>query len=565
VSVDATSPDDATPPRGGGGKTPGRAAIGVGRRLLLALVATGGALLMLAGAYSLVTGRSPRRLFERDPAELRLHFEQERVAAAAANPGEFRVDVDPRVGFTLKTNCELKTMVASYRTDELGLRVRAGPPAAADARTIALVGDSVAFGYGLTGEQCLAQQLEDALAAARDPDGAKRGAARDLVCRSVAVPGWNWRNECAFLGDHLDRIAPSYVLFLPVGNDLSDTDGILETGQRRVAADASAPDPLLLVNLGRTQQNLFSYWPQVEHGRLALEESDLGTLVLGADLGGESSRRFDEMARELGRLLVELQGRGIRSAILQYDDDPFSHALARRMTAPASPARAIPWIPLLDRLTAADTLGVDPHPKAATTTLFAQWIARDLLEQLHWFPDDRAGGRAPAFAPLPAEFAARRAPRRGCDEIAALAAAERDAELARLKSEIVPATGRGVRQVYGGLTPAHGVGPRLLAALPRRRGTLHLELAPLPDRADVGPIELEIALDGRVVSHATLRADGPTVVDLAVDPPPLALADGTPSRELDVGLSASNWVAVAEFGGFELECARLTRLELLGD
>jgi len=536
----------------------------VSSRILLAVIATGCALLMLAGVYSLVTGRSPRRFLMREPAELRLHFEQERVAAAAANPGEFRVDVDPRVGFTLKTNCELKTMVASYRTDELGLRVRVGPPAAAGAKTIALVGDSVAFGYGLTGEQCLAQQLEEALAA-RDPEGAQRGAARDLVCRSVAVPGWNWRNECAFLVDHLDRIAPSYVLFLPVGNDLSDTDGILETGQRRVAADVGGADPLLLVNLGRTQQNLFGYWPLVERGRLALEESDLGSLVLGADLGGESSRRFDEMARELGGLLVELEGRGIRGAILQYDDNPFSHALARRMRAAASPARAIPWIPLLDRLTAADTLGVDPHPKAATTTLFAQWIARDLIEGLHWFPDDRAGVRLIAFAPLLAEFAARRAPRRGCDEIAALAAAERDAELAHLKSEIVPATGRGVRQVYGGFTPVHGVGLCLLAALPRKRGTLHLELAPLPDRADVGPIELEIALDGHPVSHATLRADGPTVVDLAVDPPPLALADGMPSRELDVLLSASNWVAVAEFGGFELECARLTRLELLGD
>jgi hypothetical protein len=533
-------------------------------RILLALVASGGLLLMVAGAYSLATGRSPRQLFAREPAELRLHFEQERVAAAASNPGEYRVDADPRVGFTLRTNSDLKTIVASYRTDELGLRVRTGPPAAADAKTIALVGDSVAFGYGLTSEECLAQQLEDRLATAGDPNRSQGGGARELVCRSVAVPGWNWRNECAFLVDHLDKIAPAFVLFLPVGNDLSDTDGILETGQRRIAADVSGPDPLLIVNLGRTQQNLLGYWPLVERGRLKLEDADLGPLALSADLGGESSRRFDEMAGELGRLLVRLESRGVRCAILQYEDNDFSHALARRMLAPASPARAIPWIPLLDALKPADTLGADPHPKAATATLFANWIARDLTGELHWLPDEPSRASAPASAAIPAELAARRAPRRSYDEIAALAATERGQELARLKDAIVPATGHGVRQVYGGLTPAHGVGPRLLAALPRRKGTIHLELAPLPDRTDVGPIELEISIDGRPATHTTIRPDGPTVVDLDVDPAPLALSDGTQSRELDVKLSASNWVSVAEFGGFELECARLTRLELIG-
>src|SRR5262245_39823401 len=167
------------------------------RRVAMGLVLSTCVLLMFCGAFALVTGRSPLAWLRAEPPELRLHFEQERTAAAASNAGEFRVDADPRVGYTLRANAELRTILAPYETDAIGLRRRVGPPPAPQARTLALVGDSVAFGFGLQESECLAPRLEDALAAAcGDVDGA-----RDLVCRTVAVPGWNARNACAFLLD----------------------------------------------------------------------------------------------------------------------------------------------------------------------------------------------------------------------------------------------------------------------------------------------------------------------------------------------------------------------------
>lgn len=97
-------------------------------------------------------------------------------------------------------------MNATARTTELGLRARAGPPSAESHRTIVVLGDSVVFGTGVADEECIAQRLEDELAAARGDDGA-----RDVICTTAAVPGWNWRNAIGFLESRFDQLRPFVV------------------------------------------------------------------------------------------------------------------------------------------------------------------------------------------------------------------------------------------------------------------------------------------------------------------------------------------------------------------
>ena len=132
------------------------------------------------------------------------------------------------VAYTFKTGSTLTyaegKVTMQFATDELGMRARAGPPPAADAPRIVVLGDSVAFGFGLGDEDTLAAQLERLL-------GGR------VACSTVAVPSWNCQNAWRFLLDHLDRLRPDVVLYFPVENDLEDGYGVTEAGQRRTAED----------------------------------------------------------------------------------------------------------------------------------------------------------------------------------------------------------------------------------------------------------------------------------------------------------------------------------------
>jgi hypothetical protein len=517
-------------------------------RLALSLVAV----LSICGVYALVTGRSPLSGLARTPPEFRLHFDREREEAAARNPGEYRVHVDPRVRYTLRTNSKLAFVDAAVNTDALGIRVRAGPPPLPQARTIVILGDSVAFGTGMTDDACIAQRLEDELAAARGITGP-----RDVVCRTVAVPGWNWTNEFSFLEDHFDRLRPWIVLYFPISNDLTDTDDVLETGHRRVAVDVTQPDPLLPVSLGRTQQLLSSYWPRVQKGLLELTDREIGPVVLNVDLGGESTRRYDAMAKGIAQLARDLERRGVRFASFDLEESGFTHALARRL---ARMEPQFPRIPLLDKVTTQDRLPTDPHPNDTVNRVLAHWIAQELVLNLHW-----VDGRLPADV-VPQAYLGRRGARHGSEEESALADQARAGERAYLRDVIDPSRGHGVQQVYGGLSPAATVGARLLAALPRRRGFLEVELAPLEGRTNLYPMKIEVEVDGGRVGEIVIgdgRSDAPVLARFRLDLPVSTRADGVSDDTFDVRLVPERFAVVEELGGFELASCRLVRLARL--
>jgi hypothetical protein len=219
------------------------------KRLAVALAVALLSVLLCEGLLSLACRTSLRALFAPPRPALdalllpELPGDRERDLAAARTPGPYRVPEDPLVSYTLKKDADLAFLEGKLdvrvHTDELGLRARPGPPPPAEALRIVVLGDSVAFGLGLADDETLGAQLERLLAAALP--------ARPIACTTVAVPSWNGRNAWRFLLDHLEHFRPDIVLYLPIDNDLEDSYGVNEAGQRRTAEDPAVPLPLLHV------------------------------------------------------------------------------------------------------------------------------------------------------------------------------------------------------------------------------------------------------------------------------------------------------------------------------
>src|SRR5262249_50232531 len=151
---------------------------------------------------------------------------------------------------------------------------------------------------------------------------------------------------------------------------------------------------------------------------------------------------------------------------------------------------AVPWIPLLDRVTPEDCLPTDPHPNANVDRVLAHWIAQDLFASLKWIPG------TPPPVEIPREYLSRRATPKSLPGVADAGTRERNDALAKMSDVIEPATGHGVQQVYAGLSPTGIMGPRLLAGMKKRSGSLEVELAPLSGRSDLVPMDVAVRIGG---------------------------------------------------------------------
>jgi hypothetical protein len=305
-----------------------------------------------------------------------------------------------------------------------------------------------------------------------------------------------------------------------------------ETGHRRAAPDPAAPDPWLSVRA----DDLSALTRRLQDAReLGLVETgfrDIGPDALTSDLSPESTRRYDENAALLLRLNDELAARGARLAYLVYDAGPHAWHMLRRLLAAAPD---LPVIPLLEDVRAEFSLGYDPHPSARTVDVLAGWVAQDLLRR--GLVDPGLGRPLPATPP---EYAALRAAERSRDEVEALSRAARDEALLALQPAIDFRDGRGIRQVFGGVSTTATSGPRLLALL-ARRATLAVELAPLAERPDLYPLRVQVLADGAPLGELLLAADGPASARFALPP-------GGPCVE--VKLAAEDWV-VSVVGNWE--------------
>jgi lysophospholipase L1-like esterase len=152
------------------------------------------------------------------------------VGTVQINRATVRRSDDPRLRFELRPGGVARAEV-EYRVNELGLRgpetTREKPPGV---RRIALLGDSIAFGYWVADQHGFARQLEALFASAP-------GAGRVEVL-NFGVPGYNLEQEIETLRARALAFEPDLVVVLFCLNDLEGVFSyelglVQERGERR--------------------------------------------------------------------------------------------------------------------------------------------------------------------------------------------------------------------------------------------------------------------------------------------------------------------------------------------
>jgi len=507
------------------------------KSLLVALVLLVLAAFAVEGALSLGGARTLRDRITGVPAEPAPAWaELPGRAPAPSEPGLYRVHPDPLVNYVLRPDSDLAIHDGQIRSDALGLRARPGPSRPGALR-LAVLGDSVAFGFGLDDEQTLAHRLELLLNDAAGSGG------RAVECRTVAMPGWNGRNAVAFLRDHWDALQPDVVVCLPIANDLVDTETMDETGHRLWRPDPASADPWLALTQGtgfHGEQTLL----QKLRGRGAMDLA--GAPALAADISPESSRRYDENADTLAELAAMLRAHGGRLMIAHCQGGMYVFHLQRRLEERGLRAPEVPMVPLFSRLPAEFTLGFDPHPNAEAVDAMARWIAGALMTA-GWVAGDPAR-LPPVSEALRALHAAGAKPdtiRDGSDSL------HRD-QRAALRATIDMQTGEGGAQVYGGLHDDLTIGAHALFLLRRAGDTLRVKLAPIPRRPDAYPLGVSVAVDGVEVGQVRLTGDGPAEAVLRLPPPGPAGEAGDGAVPMEVRLVPERAVVAGRPGRRQL-------------
>jgi hypothetical protein len=337
------------------------------RRLLLFVGVLAALLLAAEGALSLCSGRSLRDLGgARQSHRLASPSPPAKPAPAvvgrggvppgadaapadepgAAASGMYALHDDPLVGYVLQPDADIRWGEALVSTDHLACA--GAPPPPDDALRLVVLGDSVAFGFGVDDEQALAARLEARLAELRGPDE------RPVACRTVAIPSWNHRAAAAFLLDHWDELRPDLVLYLPIGNDVRHRRRRCP-GRRRIHR-SSSPD-LWLCAGGRRRPST-SPAAARHAGRPDSESANAlhGPLrrVAPAAIQRRDHRR---PARSSRRAAAASPWSGPRCATTSTRSCPSGGDGARTSVVHAADDDGLKF-----------TLGDDPHPNALTLT-----------------------------------------------------------------------------------------------------------------------------------------------------------------------------------------------------
>ena len=535
-----------------------------GARVLLAVVLLVVFGLLAEGALSLLGGRSLVEVWRgpRSAREWMAPTERDRWLAAAQSPGPWHVHEDPLVGFCLKPNSEVDVFGIKVQSDALGMRARPaasesvgalGAPEATPPQEplrIHVLGDSVAFGWGVEDDEALAHRLEVHLNAVR-PAGSP-----PVVCQTVAIPGWNHRNAVHFLLDHWDALPADIVLYMPIDNDLANGYGVTEAGHRRENPDIATSEPFLRVSTDQRHYVVLDliHRLQAQGGVETRSEDDLGPRVLEADLSEESTRRLDENAADIRLLADLLEQRGTHMMLLQYSELPYLWHLWSRLAADGGPS-----IPILNLLKPDPerrfTLPSNPHPNAKTLDVVAVWCAEALLLQ------GLVPGGADAIARLPAvpaEYTDARAQLLEPADWASRSALSRSKDRSQLLSRVDSETGEGLRQVYGGLQAGQLAARQVLALLacPGEGAELALELRSIQDRPDLLPLRLAVESDGQEVGSLLLEEGGPSEWVSALP------AHGEDPCEHEIRLVAERDVVTRYMGRLRMGSYVLLSLEL---
>jgi hypothetical protein len=518
----------------------------VTRAVRLGLVAAGSAVLTLLIIEGTLSFTGARTLAERlvPPLERASAL---RVVGQGGGPGlevgDYDLHVDPAVGRVLVPLRTHELHGARVSTDAAGLRVRAALALGADPLRLVVLGDSVAFGWGLLDEETLAHQLESLLERHRPAGG------RPVEARTVAVPGWNAATACAYLFDHLAELDPDVVVFVPVINDLSDNIAEYRTLQGDIPVpDLNSEDPWF--HVGYSADFLGDLYARIRRGEVKARLADAGVVAVDTGLGRLSRGRYARLGATLAGAAARLSGCGVPLYVAPPDDGAFTALLAEALLDAGSQAG---WLPLFTRLEADEMQAADPHPSALAVGHMAGWIAQRLQADglLPWEP------ALPLDGPPPAVQARHAAPR-DPGAIRARAAEVRAASLARLLPLVDTATGKGCLQVYGGLHERGEVGARAQVVVLREADELRVRCEPLAGRAELLPLRVAVLADGEPAGAFELAAgQGEGMREFR-----LPLAPGPHGVALDVKLVPDRHAVVpAASGGVRLGSFRLLAVE----
>lgn len=534
----------------------------IATRLLIVVISVAVGIALVEGAYSLVTGGSlVTRILSgaQQTASLRTGlFDEERIDAADLTVGSRAVDPDGEVGFTMKWSHEVEIVGALARTDRFGQRLRAGPEPHPDATRIVLLGDSVAFGYGVTDDQTFGHHLETYLA------GTMAEGRPPPVVYTVACPGWNLRAQLRYLKNHLGRLDPDIVVHLPVTNDLDDQYRVNELGRDEPGFDpALGPDSPHI----NTQQfwRLLRITEKDTPRSVQLRRKLAGGLlpVQHLTLTGmfpESQRRWAATRTRMRDLRARLAERGVKLMIALRFPYPFElmfDEMARESLAD------VPLTYLLSGEQSSDRLETDSHPNSRFTRAGGWRMAKAILG-LGWIP----GAGAQPLADVDPDYRDRQFEPPTNEKLKGDLGKLRTLWTDFLEPEVDLTTGIGFHQVYGGVGPRGNVGRQLLVGL-KNPGDAHvlLELSRLPADSGLYPFTITAWVNG--TPSGTRPVPAPDADD-ADDASRTVLTFPVPGSErdaefVDVRFLASNWVVQEIFRKSAVVSWNLVRIGFTDD
>jgi lysophospholipase L1-like esterase len=120
-------------------------------------------------------------------------------------PWIYAVHPDPDIGYALKPNTREKAYRATVTTNSVGLRGSEVDPAKP---TAAVLGDSIAFGYGVEDGETLPMRLQERMDGWNVVNG--------------AAPGYTLGQEAALYQDRIAKLDPKILILVFYWNDLDD-------------------------------------------------------------------------------------------------------------------------------------------------------------------------------------------------------------------------------------------------------------------------------------------------------------------------------------------------------
>jgi hypothetical protein len=514
-------------------------------RLAVAAVSVIVAVVVVEGVHALITGSS---LLRGAPAPPRMALlDPERVAAAARTEGPYALDADPLVGIRMKAGVIRNILDAPATLDPHGQRVRVGPEAQPGASRILVLGDSVAFGFGVRDDETFAHVIEELLA------GTMASGKPRPVVSTVACPGWNLGNSCRYVKDHLARLAPDVVLLLPSQNDLDDGYGVTEAGQRASVVDPARGPSFPHVSLEYNYALAALVAQRLGPNKFAYGKDTAYALI--TELTPESRRRWSSVLSQILELRSHIAPRGCKLAVVLLMVEPFTRMLEHRI---ALAAPDLPILPVFSYPQEGDTLENDPHPSPRCIRASA-WRMAEFVISHGWVPG--AGARA-----LPEEdprYKERKVALRDQQDRIAWTGEVMGVWERSFLDRIDFRDGAGLHQIYGGAHHDGTVGRNVFAALKNAWASqLEIEIERLPSQTGLYPVQLTFSFNGEPVRPVAIPPpadEEPAVTTLSVDLPEQARQ----AIYVDVLINASNWITEQAYGISRLASFRLRRLSLL--